>query len=108
MSQCEVMQATIAGADSYTCGCGKEFEVSQLDGGFLPKHSVPQSGYVLCKCRYCMETAIADDMERGAFCGACVKAGCPDYQGVAGMSQECQVEPECEYDGCDHEDCEDF
>jgi hypothetical protein len=51
------------------------------------------SGYVSCKCRDCLEIAIASDNE-GAYCHECEDAGCPDYQGVDGMSQECQVEPE--------------
>lgn len=49
-----------------------------------------ESGYVPCKCRDCMDTAIADDVRKGAFCHQCKAAGCPDYQGVRGMSQECQ------------------
>jgi hypothetical protein len=36
-----------------------------------------------------MEIAIG---EPGAYCHDCEAAGCPDYQGQAGMSQECQVE----------------
>lgn len=36
-----------------------------------------------------METAIGVPGE--AFCHECEEAGCPDYQGVSGMSQECQA-----------------
>ena len=51
--------------------------------------SVKQSGYTHCKCRDCMETAIGVIGE--AFCDDCIHDGCPDYQGVEGMSQECQA-----------------
>ena len=47
------------------------------------------SGYTHCKCRDCFEIAISDD-DHPAFCHECVTAGCPDYQGVKGMTQECQ------------------
>lgn len=47
-----------------------------------------ESGYRPCACRYCMEIAIG---EPGAFCHECDDAGCPGYQGQAGMSQECQA-----------------
>jgi hypothetical protein len=49
------------------------------------------SDYVPCACRDCMETAISSDDEP-AFCHGCEEAGCPDYQGQPGMSQECQRE----------------
>ena len=52
------------------------------------------TGYVHCACRDCFETAIGKLGE--AFCHACEDAGCPDYQGITGMTQECQVEPELE------------
>jgi hypothetical protein len=48
-----------------------------------------KSGYTPCACRDCMETAIGIPGE--AFCHECEETGCPDYQGVAGMSQECQA-----------------
>jgi hypothetical protein len=38
-----------------------------------------------------MDVAILAADEEKAYCSACVEAGCPDYQGVAGMSQECQA-----------------
>ena len=50
-----------------------------------------QSGYTPCACRDCFETAVSDNMAKPDFCHECVSAGCPDYQGVAGMSQECQA-----------------
>jgi len=50
------------------------------------------SGYVYCACRDCMEIVVG---EPGDFCCECIEAGCPDYQGVEGMSQECQKEPDC-------------
>lgn len=45
------------------------------------------SGYQHCACRDCFDLAIGVP---GAFCWACKEAGCPDYQGQEGMSQECQ------------------
>ena len=48
------------------------------------------AGYTSCACRDCMEIAIGEPGE--AYCGDCEDAGCADYQGVPGMSQECQVE----------------
>lgn len=50
-----------------------------------------QSGYVPCACRDCMEVAIQGPGEANGYCAACEAAGCPDYQGVPGMSQECQA-----------------
>lgn len=44
-----------------------------------------ESGYVPCKCRDCFETAIADDMTKGAFCSECDDAGCEE-------DEECQAE----------------
>lgn len=41
-------------------------------------------GYTYCQCRDCFEIVID-----GGFCDECVEAGCPDYQNVPGMSQEC-------------------
>jgi hypothetical protein len=38
-----------------------------------------------------MEIAIGEG-KRPAYCHACESAGCPDYQGMRGMSQECQVD----------------
>jgi hypothetical protein len=55
------------------------------------KKKPPQSGYVPCACRDCMEVAIEGPGEQKAYCAACEAAGCPDYQGVPGMSQECQA-----------------
>lgn len=46
-----------------------------------------ESGYTTCQCRDCFELTVG---ETGDYCQACLDAGCPDYQGVAGMSQECQ------------------
>lgn len=45
------------------------------------------SGYLHCACRDCFEITIGDP---GEFCTECDEAGCPDYQGVSGLSQECQ------------------
>jgi hypothetical protein len=56
------------------------------------------NGYTDCACRDCFEIAIGEPGE--AFCGACELAGCEDHQGVEGMSQECQVEPEPEAPEC--------
>lgn len=47
-----------------------------------------RGGYVPCACRDCMEPAIG--IRGKAFCLGCSDAGCPDYQGKRGMSQECQ------------------
>jgi hypothetical protein len=47
------------------------------------------SGYVPCACRDCMEVAIQGSAREPAYCVACEAAGCPDHQGVPGMSQEC-------------------
>lgn len=54
-----------------------------------------ESGYVSCACRDCPEIAIGIP---GDFCWACIKGGCPDYQGQPGMSQECQREREDDED----------
>lgn len=48
------------------------------------------SGMTGCKCRDCMELTVSDDSDHPDFCFECIDAGCPDYQGVEGMSQECQ------------------
>ena len=48
------------------------------------------SGYTHCRCRDCFEIVVSDDMSVPDYCDECVEAGCPDYQGVEGMSQECQ------------------
>lgn len=48
------------------------------------------SGYTPCACRDCKEIAIGEPGK--AYCHECEDAGCPDYQGVEGMSQECQRE----------------
>lgn len=50
------------------------------------------SGYTHCKCRDCFETVVSNDMDNPDFCSGCEEAGCPDYQGVEGMSQECQCD----------------
>ena len=47
------------------------------------------SGYRDCACRDCFEIVIGGP---GTYCEGCVQAGCPDYQGQPGMSQECQCE----------------
>ena len=55
------------------------------------KHGDPklgESGYQDCACRDCFELVVAHP---GAFCEGCIEAGCPDYQGQEGMSQECQA-----------------
>ena len=38
-----------------------------------------------------MEIAIQDPREKTAYCHDCEAAGCPEYQGVPGMSQACQA-----------------
>ena len=48
------------------------------------------SGYTQCKCRDYFKIVVSDDMGNPDFCDDCKKAGCPDYQGVKDMSQECQ------------------
>jgi len=48
------------------------------------------SGYTHCKCRDCFEIVVSDNQDHPDFCDECRKAGCPDYQGVKGLSQECQ------------------
>jgi len=48
------------------------------------------SGYTHCRCRDCFEIVVSDDMDNPGYCDGCRKAGCPDYQGVKGMTQECQ------------------
>jgi hypothetical protein len=45
------------------------------------------AGYRYCACRDCLEIIVGEEDD---FCAWCEKAGCPDYQGVEGMSQECQ------------------
>lgn len=44
-----------------------------------------ESGYCPCKCRDCMEIAIADDISEGAFCLDCEEAGCEE-------DEDCQAE----------------
>jgi hypothetical protein len=56
------------------------------------------SGFVDCMCRDCFDVAVADDIAKGAFCSDCIEAGCPKYQGVWGMTQECQRVPGDDYD----------
>jgi len=46
-------------------------------------------GYVNCACRDCMEITVAGKGKKH-YCSGCRDAGCPDYQGQPGMSQECQ------------------
>lgn len=48
------------------------------------------SGYTYCACRDCFEIVVSDNAVYPDFCDDCKRAGCPDYQGVKGMSQECQ------------------
>ena len=45
------------------------------------------AGYMDCTCRDCFALIVGDS---GDYCDECIEAGCPDYQGVEGMSQECQ------------------
>ena len=45
------------------------------------------SGYIHCHCRDCFEIIVGEPVD---FCDGCTKAGCPDYQGVEGMNQECK------------------
>ena len=47
------------------------------------------SGYVYCHCRDCFEQFVGEPEE---FCDECIEAGCPDYQGVESMNQECKRE----------------
>jgi hypothetical protein len=52
-------------------------------------------GYVACSCHDCFDIAIgpshwSDKPQSRVFCNDCKEAGCPDYQGQPGMSQECQ------------------
>jgi hypothetical protein len=39
-------------------------------------------------------------MAKPDYCDECIEAGCPDYQGVEGMSQECQREDIWEEESC--------
>ena len=57
------------------------------------------SGYQYCDCRDCFELIIVTDNLRhragvgqpeDPYCDGCLEHACPDYQGVQGMSQECQ------------------
>ena len=57
------------------------------------------NGYTDCACRDCMEIAVG--VPGKAFCHECIDAGCPDYQGQPGMSQECQAPGAY---GCDEEE----
>ena len=57
------------------------------------------SGYVYCHCRDCFDITVG---EAGEFCADCVDAGCPDYQGVEGMNQECQREDAYERSSAEH------
>jgi len=54
----------------------------------------PRAGYCYCTCRDCFEITIGRLGE--AFCWECEESGCPDYYGINGLSQECQVEREVE------------
>lgn len=45
------------------------------------------SGYRDCSCRDCFELTVGTP---GEFCHGCIEAGCNQYQGVEGLSQECQ------------------
>jgi hypothetical protein len=55
------------------------------------KKTPSSTGYVHCACRDCMEVAIQGAGEQKTYCAACAEAGCPDHQGVPGMSQECRA-----------------
>jgi len=46
----------------------------------------PEVGYRYCECRDCFELVVG---KPGEYCYECIEAGCPDYQGKEGMSQEC-------------------
>jgi hypothetical protein len=69
---------------SYCADCGAAYNDTNSCPG-------KRSGYVPCACRDCMETAIADRSKPLAYCHECEAAGCPDYQGQPGMSQECRA-----------------
>ena len=58
--------------------------------------SANKSGYTPCKCRDCFETVIGVYGE--TFCDDCTSEGCADYQGVKGMSQDCQAAGACDGD----------
>ena len=58
------------------------------------------SGYTHCACRDCFEIVVSNDMANPDFCDECIEAGCSDYQGVEGMSQECQREDIWEEELC--------
>ena len=47
----------------------------------------PEVGYRYCECRDCMDLVVG---KQGEYCYGCIEAGCPDYQGKEGMSQECR------------------
>jgi hypothetical protein len=61
------------------------------------------SGYLHCACRDCFEIVCGDP---GDFCDDCETAGCPGYQGVDGLSQECQRDDAYGCD-CSDDDCDD-
>lgn len=48
-----------------------------------------REGYSHCRCRDCFELVITGGGE-SEFCEFCKKNGCPGYQGVEGVSQECR------------------
>ncbi len=58
------------------------------------------SGYMHCTCRDCFELLVGNE---GDYCDGCQAAGCPDYQGVEGMNQEC-LRPDA-YGEMDCADC---
>lgn len=76
---------------------GFESDVDKAMNEALEKSRAPKrvrkprqaGGYVPCACRDCMEIAISGGKGK-SFCSGCRDAGCPDYQGQPGMSQECQ------------------
>lgn len=50
-------------------------------------YAIHERGYQHCACRDCFDITFGSP---GVFCEECKEAGCPDYQGQKGMSQECQ------------------
>jgi hypothetical protein len=61
---------------------------SPEDADRLKANRKPEVGYRYCQCRDCMELVVG---EPGEYCYECIEAGCPDYQGKEGMSQECRA-----------------
>lgn len=75
----------------------------QTVGGRIVARTWCLGGYVPCACRDCFDVAFvpshwSDAPSTPAFCHDCEKAGCPDYQGHEGLTQECQREDAYECD----------